>query len=105
MAVLTLCIRYTLDPNKLSDFRTYVETELGPIRRSGGKILGYFLPTDFAGASSEALGLIEFSDLAAYEQYRRALAEDIDHKTNVAKLERSGAIVSMNRSIITRVEV
>ena len=101
--MLTLCIRYTLDPNKLSDFRTYVEAELGPIRRSGGEALGYFLPTDFAGPSNEALGLIAFSDLAAYEQYRRTLAEDADHKTNVAKLERSGAIVAMNRSIIARV--
>ena len=101
--MITLCIRYTLNPNKLADFKTYVNAELDPIRRSGGNTLGYFLPTDFAGPSNEALGLIDFQTLAEYEQYRGALANDPDHKENVARFERSGAIVAMNRSFIERV--
>lgn len=100
----TLCIRYTLDPNRVVHFKTYVEAELDAIRRSGGKIVGYFLPTDFAGPTNEAYGLIDFLTLASYEQYRSALAEDPVHKRNAAELERSGAIVAMNRSIIQRVE-
>jgi hypothetical protein len=60
----TLCIRYTINPNKLKGFKSYVEAEQGAIRRSGGKTLGYFLPTDFAGPTNEALGLIDFSTLA-----------------------------------------
>jgi hypothetical protein len=102
--MITLSIRYTIDPNKLSDFKTYIDAELEPIRRSGGKVVGYFLPTDFSGPTNEALGLIELPTLAAYEQYRAALADDPEHKKNVARLEQSGAIVSMNRSIIRRVE-
>ena len=100
--MITLSIRYTINPNKMSDFRTYVESEQEPIRRSGGRILGYFLPTDFAGSTSEALGLIDLPSLAAYEQYRAILANDPDHKKNVACLEQSGAVLSMNRSIIQR---
>ena len=34
--MITLCIRYTLNPKKLTDFKTYVTAELGPIRRSRG---------------------------------------------------------------------
>jgi len=98
----TLCIRYTLDPNRIAHFRSYVEAELDAIRRSGGKIVGYFLPTDFAGPTNEAYGLIDFLSLASYEQYRRALAADSAHKKNVSELERSGAIVAMHRSIIER---
>jgi hypothetical protein len=98
-----LCIRYTIDPNKLPDFKAYVEAELDVIRRSGGKILGYFLPTDFAGPTNEAYGLIDFLTLAKYEQYRHALAEDPGHKKDASELVRSGAIVAMNRSIIERV--
>jgi hypothetical protein len=101
--MFTLCIRYTINPNKLADFKAYAEAEQASIRRSGGKILGYFLPTDFAGPTNEAYGLIDFQTLASYEQYRRALAEDPDHKKNAADLERSGAIVAMTRSIIERV--
>jgi hypothetical protein len=102
--MMTLCIRYTLDPNKLAHFKSYVEAELEPIRRSGGRIVGYFLPTDFAGPTNEALGLIDVRDLAAYEQYRAALALDPEHKTNVARLVQSGAVLAMYRSFIRRVE-
>jgi hypothetical protein len=101
--MITLSIRYTINPNKLSDFRIYVESEQEPIRRSGAQILGYFLPTDFSGSTSEALGLIDLPTLAAYEQYREALANDPDHKKNATRLEQSDAVLSMNRSIIQRV--
>jgi hypothetical protein len=57
--MITLCIRYTFNPDKLADLRTYFETEQGVIEHSGGKIGGYFLPTDFAGPTNEALGLID----------------------------------------------
>ena len=101
--MITLCIRYTFNPDHLADFRAYVEAEQGVIERSGGKILGYFLPTDFAGPNNEATGLIDLPSLAAYEKYRQVLADDPDHKKNVARLEQSGAAVAMDRSIIRRV--
>jgi hypothetical protein len=100
--MITVSIRYTIDPNRLADFKAYAQAEQEPIRRNGGKIVGYFLPTEFAGTTNEALGLIDFATLAAYEQYREALANDPEHKKNVAKLEQTGAIVAMNRSIFQR---
>jgi hypothetical protein len=36
----TLCIRYTINPNKFANFKTYVKAEQDPIRRSGGIITG-----------------------------------------------------------------
>jgi len=33
--MITLCIRYTLNPSKLADFKTYVNAEQGPIGPSG----------------------------------------------------------------------
>jgi hypothetical protein len=102
--MFTICIRYQINPNKLTDFSAYVRCEQEPISRSGGKSVQYFLPTDFAGSTSEAMGLIDFSTLADYEKYRSALAIDADHKKNVARLEESGAVVSMQRSIIQRLQ-
>ena len=49
------------------------------------------------------MGLIDFPTLAEYERYRTALANDPDHKTNLARLEQSGANVAMSRSIIQRI--
>ena len=98
----TLCIRYTLDPNKIRAFRTYVENESNVIREAGGAIVGYFLPTDFAGPTNIAYGLIDFGSLAAYEAYREALADHPAHKRNVAELEGAAAIILMERSIVSR---
>jgi len=100
--MITLCIRYTFNPDKVQAFKIYVEAEQAPIGRSGGKTLGYFLPTDFAGPTNEAMWLIDFPSLAAYEAYRDVLANDPEHKKNVAALLASGANVAMNRSIVQR---
>jgi hypothetical protein len=98
----TLCIRYTLDPNRLKHFRDYVEHELEAIRNAGGKIIGYWLPTDIAGPNNIAYGLIDFLTLASYEAYRKALADDPLHQRNADELIRSGAVIQMERSIIER---
>ena len=102
--MITLYLRYTIDPNKFSDFATYAAEEQIPIRESGGKIVGYFLPTDFAGATNEAFGLIDFPSLAEYEIYRATLAAHPLHKKNAAILQSSGAVLSIQRSLIQRLE-
>lgn len=102
--MITLAIRYTINPNKLADFKEYVAAELESIRQSGGRVLGYFFPTDFAGPTNEALGLIDIPNLTEYEKYRRVLAEDPIHKKNAARLEQSGAVLATNRSLIQRYE-
>ena len=102
--MITLSIRYRFNPDRLADVREYFETEQQVIERSGGTILGFFLPTDFAGPTNEAIGLIDLPSIAAYEKYRERLAEDPDHKTNIARLMQSGASVAMDRSFIRRVE-
>ena len=100
--MLTLCIRYTLDPNRIDAFRTYVENEQPVIRKVGGRIAGYYLPTDFAVPTNIAYGLIEFEALEAYEHYRQALAADPAHRSNVADLVASGAVRKMDRSFMRR---
>jgi NIPSNAP protein len=100
----TLCIRYKFNPDKLADIAQYFEDEQRVIERCGGKIVGYFLPTDFAGATDEAIGLIDIPSLAVYEDYRKRLVDDPEHKENIARLANSVAQVAMNRSFIRRVE-
>jgi hypothetical protein len=102
--MMTLCIRYRFNPDHLADIREYFETEQSVIERHGGKIVGYFLPTDFAGPTDEAIGLIDIPSMSAYEEYRRRLADDPQHKENVARLQQSGSAVAMARSFIRRVE-
>jgi hypothetical protein len=103
LTLITLFLRFTIDPNKLSDIAKYAADEQIPIRESGGKIIGYFMPTDFAGPTNEAIGLIEFPSLAEYGNYRAKLAHPL-HKKYVEVVESTGALLSIHRSIIHRVE-
>ena len=104
MASLTLCIRYTLNPNLLQHFRTYARSEQPVIERAGGRIVAYWAPTDYAGATNIAYGLIDFASLADYERYRKALADDPEHRRNVQALEASGVVLATERAFIERID-
>jgi len=80
--MITVCIRYTIAMHKVREFERYAQNWPEPIRRCGGDLVGYFLPTQIAGATNFALALINFPDLAAYGKYREALVRDADAKAN-----------------------
>jgi hypothetical protein len=101
--MITLCIRYTLDANKLADFEVYARALLGPIERSGGTLDACYLPTKFAGPTNTALRLIDFPDLASYERYREKLAYDPDNVESLRRVEAAGCILNEERSFIRRI--
>ena len=101
--MMTLCIRYTLDANKLADFAAYARALPRPVERCGGKMAGYYLPTKFAGPTNIAFGFIDFRDLAAYEQYRANLTSDPDNIESARRAEAAGCILSEDRSFVQRV--
>ena len=100
----TLFLKYTIDPNKLADWRAYAEAEGVPITESGGRITGYYAPTEFAGATSEAFATIDVGTMAEYEAYRAKLAAHPKHQENADKVSKEGAILSIYRAIIQRVQ-
>ena len=100
----TLILKYTINPDKLAAWKTYAEAEFAPITECGGKITGYYAPTEFAGATSECFATIDVGTMAEYEVYRAKLAAHPKHKENAAKVAESGAILSIYRAIIQRVE-
>jgi hypothetical protein len=104
MFMYTLFLRYTIDPNKLADWKAYAQAEIAPIAAAGGKAINYFAPTDFSGDTAEAFAFIDVGTMAEYETYRKKLADDPKHKEYAAKLQASGVILSVYRAIIQRVE-
>jgi hypothetical protein len=102
--MITLCIRYTVDHAKRKEFEAYARSLQAPIRRAGGQPLGYYLPTLLAGATTMALGLIGFADLASYERYRATLAEDAEGRAALAHAERTGCILGEERSFLQPIE-
>jgi NIPSNAP protein len=73
-----------------------------PVQRCGGGFVGYFLPTKIAGPTNFALALIDFENVAAYEQYREALMREPDTIADVEFVENSGCIPVEDRSILQR---
>jgi hypothetical protein len=100
----TLFLRYTIDPNRLSDWRAYAQAEFEPSQRVVAASRDTTAPTEFAGATSEAFATIDVGTMAEYEGYRAKLAAHPKHQENVRKIEASGAIHSIYRAIIQRVE-
>jgi uncharacterized protein (DUF1330 family) len=101
--MITVCIRYTIDIRQHNEFEEYARNWPQPIKRCGGELLGYFLPTKMAGATNIAYALINFPNLAAYESYREALANDPDARANLALADKSGCILVEDRSVLQQV--
>ena len=101
--MITLSIRYTIDARKRQDFERYAQALGAIIPRCGGELVGYWLPTKFAGPTNSALALINFPSLAAYEQYRKRLAKDNDNIDSVRQADESGCILVEDRAVLERV--
>jgi hypothetical protein len=99
---MTLCIRYTLDVNKFAHFEAYVSALKRPLERCGGIHVGYYLPTKVAGPTNVALGLIDFPNLAAYEEYRAKLLADPEAAETLRRAEAAGCILNEERSFVRR---
>jgi hypothetical protein len=96
----TLCIRYRLDPSKLDLFEAYAKALPPLVERCGGKFISYYLPTKIAGSTEAAIGLIDFTNLAAYETYREKLQNDADAVAVTKKA--APAILVEDRSFLQR---
>lgn len=68
-------------------------------------MIGYYAPTDFAGATSEAFATIDVGTMAEYEVHCTAFGAHPKHKENAHKVEVAGAILSVYRAIIQRIEL
>ncbi|WP_339864362.1 NIPSNAP family protein [Paremcibacter congregatus] len=71
--MITCFIRYEIDPYKKDQFIQYAETWGQAIPACGADLVGYYAPHE--GSDTVAYGVYNIEDLAAYEDYRRRLAE------------------------------
>jgi hypothetical protein len=72
--MITVHLRYEIDPDKLDEFTQYGQTWIRLVNRLGGTHHGYFMPSE--GDSDEAFALFSFPSLADYEKYRIASRTD-----------------------------
>jgi hypothetical protein len=87
--LITCFLRYSVDPDKMSEFEHYARVWMPLIEKYGGTHHGYFVPGEdlpsaafsFPGVGDEgpgdiAVALFSFPTVEAYETYRREVAID-----------------------------
>ncbi|EGJ75756.1 hypothetical protein STTU_2967 [Streptomyces sp. Tu6071] len=72
--MITVHLKYEIDPDRVEDFAEYGRRWITLVNRFGGVHHGYFLPSE--GDSDIAYALFTFPDFASYERYRKRSAED-----------------------------
>lgn len=96
--MITIHLRYVIDPYKLDEFEEYGRRWITLVNRFGGQHLGYFMPGE--GANNIAYALFNFPSLAKYEAYRKASKADPDCASTMALAERSRCILSFERTFL-----
>jgi hypothetical protein len=91
-------IRYQIDPFQREEFRRYAENWGRIIPRCGGRLLGYFLPSE--GTNDIAWGLIGFDSLGSYEAYRKRLKADPEARENFGFAQERRLILREERTFL-----
>jgi hypothetical protein len=115
-AVFTCVIRYRVEPGKLAEFREYAQAWIGLIRKYGGAHHGYFVPAGdddhlpdptfsfpglgVAAPTDVAFAVFSFPDVAAYDRYRAAVAEDEGCKAATARFNETRCFSGYERSFL-----
>jgi len=99
--MVTLFIRYQLDPSKRAQFEEYAKRWLRIIPRCGGELIGYWMPHE--GTNNIAFALVSFESLAAYEAYRTQLRKDADGVANFNFAEENKFILVEERTFLRKV--
>jgi NIPSNAP len=86
--MITIHLRYEIDPHKLADFEEYGRRWIHLVNRLGGTHHGYFLPSEGDGGSPRGSGGVPLQRVAAsalapkvLERARFARIRDIPCKT------------------------
>lgn len=96
--MLTVVIRYHIDPTKKEFFAQYARNWGVAIPRAGADLVGYFAPHE--GSATLAYGIYNVSSLAHYEAYRARLASDTLGKKNYDFAQREKFILREDRTFL-----
>lgn len=116
--MITCVLRYHIRPGKTAEFEHYVRVWKRIIERLDGHHHGCFMPGDQPPDASRfsfpeigrkgdddiAVVLFTFSDLAAYDRYRREAKHDPEFDQVTAHFNETRCITSYERSFLTPLE-
>jgi len=96
--MITVCMRYDLDPYKVKEFEAYARAYMPMVMRLGGIHHGVFLPEE--GQGSSAYVLMTFPSLGAYEEFQLRSARDAAIKAADEELREGGFVYGVTREFL-----
>lgn len=111
--LITCYVRYTIDPDKLSEFEHYARVWMRLIEKYGGTHHGYFVPGESppnatfsfpgigeAGPDNIAVALFSFPTVEAYERYRGEVADDPECDVVTRRFEETKCFTQYERTFM-----
>ncbi len=99
---LACLIRYQIDPFKKEEFLRHAENLIRPVPRSGGHLVGFFVPHE--GTNNVAWAMVTIESLTDYEAYRIRLKADPDAIDDAARMHDNRVILREERNFVRVVE-
>lgn len=96
--MITVCLRYDLDPYKVHDFEAYARAYMPIVLRLGGMHHGVFLPEE--GQGSSAYVLMTFPSLGAYEEYQLRSGRDAGARAADEAMREGGFVYGVTREFL-----
>ena len=96
--MITVCLRYDLDPYKVHEFERYARAYMPIVLRLGGMHHGVFLPEE--GQGSSAYVLMTFPSLGAYEEYQLRSARDPAARAADDDMREGGFVYGVTREFL-----
>lgn len=100
--MITVFIRYQLDPFRHDAFEAYARRWIEIIPKCGGDLAGYWMPHE--GTNNIAFALISFPSLAAYEAYRARIKADPAGMETFRFAAQEKFILAEERTFLRKVE-
>ena len=96
--MITVCLRYDLDPYKVKEFEAYARAYMPVVQRLGGMHHGIFLPEE--GQGSSAYVLVTFPSLGSYEEFQLRSARDPGAKAADEGMREGGFVYGVTREFL-----
>lgn len=98
--MITFQLEYTIEPERMDDFRAYAEQFVALTRKYGGVHYGYFINPE--QEKPAAVALFAFPDLERYDAYRKQVLKDPQYLTAMALAKETKCIRCCNRTVYER---
>ena len=99
-AMIAFQLEYTIEPDRVDDFRAYAQQFVELTTKYGGSHHGYFI--DAGAKNTTAIALFTFVDVDRYDAYRKHVLDDPQYLMAMDLAKRTRCIRYCHRTVYDR---